>query len=213
MKITSIFKMLYNSSFGIKNIKLLILKSRLKKKAIYVDNTTLFCNSSMIALKDGSTKNDVIIESKVDIFGRLVSSHHGKIIMHEYSKIGPNSTIISVNRVEIGRDTAIAAGVTIIDNNTHPINPEDRRKMRHSPHGSDLRTEKYSANAPIVIGQNVWIGTGSRICKGVTIGDNAIVAAMAVVTKDVPANSIAAGNPARIVKTDIDKLTRSIFNN
>ena len=68
-----------------------------------------------------------------------------------------------------------------------------------------------SDNSPIIIGNNVWIGTEARICKGVTIGDNAIIAANAVVTKDVPANAIAAGNPAKIVKTDIDKTTKPIF--
>lgn len=51
----------------------------------------------------------------------------------------------------------------------------------------------------------MWIGEYVRICKGVTIGDGSVVAANAVVTKDVPPNSIVAGNPAKVVKTDIDK--------
>ena len=54
----------------------------------------------------------------------------------------------------------------------------------------------------------MWIGSNVRICKGVTIGQGAVIAACSVVTKDVPANSIAAGNPAKIVKTDIDQLPR-----
>lgn len=64
----------------------------------------------------------------------------------------------------------------------------------------------HSANAPIAIGRNCWIGQNARIQKGVTIGDNSIIAANSVVTKDVPANAIAAGNPAKIVKTDIDQI-------
>lgn len=131
--------------------------------------------------------------------------------MHEWSKIGPNSDLNAVNRIEIGKDTAIATGVTIIDNNTHSLNPEDRRYMRHTPHGSRERSNQYSANAPIIIGENVWIGSNARIQKGVNIGDNAIIAANSVVTKDVPANAIAAGNPAKIVKTDIDKTTPRFF--
>ena len=58
----------------------------------------------------------------------------------------------------------------------------------------------------MTIGNYVWVGENSRICKGVTIGDNAIIAANSVVTKDVPANSIAAGNPARIVKTNLEEV-------
>ncbi|MBR3492655.1 MAG: acyltransferase [Bacteroidales bacterium] len=145
------------------------------------------------------------------MFGEIVSMNHGKVIMYDWSKIGPGSVITAVNRVEIGKDTAIANGVTIIDNNTHPINPQDRRYMRHTPHHSMERQNKFSANAPIIIGENVWIGTNARIQKGVTIGDNAIIAANSVVTKDVPANAIVAGNPAKVVKEHIDETTTPIF--
>ena len=65
-------------------------------------------------------------------------------------------------------------------------------------------------SASIYIGRNVWIGEYSRICKGVTIGDNSIVAANSVVTKNVPANCIVAGNPAKIVKKDIESTPRRI---
>ena len=116
-----------------------------------------------------------------------------------------------INRVEIGAYTAIAPEVTICDNNNHPVCPAFRKKMRMTPEGHIMRSWKYSANAPITIGENCWIGSNSRICKGVTIGDNAIVAACSVVTKDVPANSIVAGNPAKVVKTDIDILPEPIF--
>ena len=83
--------------------------------------------------------------------------------------------------------------------------------MRQTPPGSKERSNIYSDNAPIKIGSNCWIGENSRVCKGVTIGDGAIVAANAVVTKDVPANSIAAGNPAKVVKTDIHLNSRRYF--
>jgi acetyltransferase-like isoleucine patch superfamily enzyme len=75
---------------------------------------------------------------------------------------------------------------------------------------SQYRSWIYSMSKPIKIGSNCWLGEYSRICKGVTIGDNSIVAASAVVTKDVPPNSIAAGNPAQIVKRDIDIAPRII---
>ena len=79
-----------------------------------------------------------------------------------------------------GKNINIATGVT--------IGIENRGKRKGTP----------------TIGDDCWIGTNVRICKGVTIGDNSIVAACSVVTKDVPANCIVAGNPAKIVKTGID---------
>ncbi|MBR1499136.1 MAG: acyltransferase [Bacteroidaceae bacterium] len=167
--------------------------------------------NSRVVLTSGSTREDVILHDHSEMFGTINSHNHGKVVMHEWSKIGPNSIIDCANHIEIGRDTAIAFGVTIIDHNTHPINPADRRYMRHTPHRSEERSPKYAANKPIIIGENVWIGSNARIQKGVTIGDNAIVAANAVVTKDVPANAIAAGNPAKIVKEHIDETTTPIF--
>lgn len=170
-----------------------------------------FYSSAGIMLSWGSTKEDIILHNNCEVYGSLLSVNRGKIIMHESSKIGYNSSITAVNRVEIGKDTAISYYVTIIDNNNHPVNPDDRRYMRHTPHGSIERSPHMSANAPIIIGENVLVGAYSRICKGVTIGDNAIIAANSVVTHDVPANAIAAGNPAKIVKENIDQTTTPIF--
>ena len=59
-------------------------------------------------------------------------------------------------------------------------------------------------SAPIKIGNHVWIGQGATILKGVTIGNNSIIAAGAIVTKDIPANCIAAGVPARVIKEDVN---------
>lgn len=193
------------------NFKLFIVTKQVKKNVTLMGSHQAFKTSSRVKLSRGSKKSDVILHEHSEMFGGIISIAGGKVIMHDWSKIGPHSVITAVNRVEIGKDTAIATGVTIIDNNTHPLNPEDRRYMRHTPHGSRERSNEFSANSPIIIGENVWIGSNARIQKGVTIGDNAIIAANSVVTHDVPANSIAAGNPAKIVKTDIDKTTTPIF--
>lgn len=67
-------------------------------------------------------------------------------------------------------------------------------------HGIEPERRKYTVPAPIIVGKNVWIGSNSTILSGVTIGDNAIVAAGAVVTHDVPANTIVGGVPARKIK-------------
>ena len=195
-------------------VKKIILRNRIKensKMCTLNGNNHLWGIGSSIQLQWGSSPEDIELRDHAEVYGTLISINHGKIIMDEWSKLGEGCVVYSVNKVVIGKDAAIAANVTITDNNFHPTNPDDRRYMRHTPHNSRERSSANSANKPVIIGENVWIGSNARICKGVTIGDNAIIAACSVVTKDVPANSIAAGNPARIVKLDIDKETSPIF--
>lgn len=179
---------------------------RLKKKVLLKGTEHRFNRHSRISFVDGAKKTQVVLHDHVDMYGTLVVSNEGQIVMGDYSKIGTGSKILAVNKVVIGKYTAIAENTSIVDNNNHPINPSYRKRMRITPHGSDMRQWKHSVNAPIIIGENVWIGSNVRICKGVTIGDNSVIAACSVVTKDVPANAIAAGNPAKIVKVDIDKI-------
>lgn len=85
--------------------------------------------------------------------------------------------------IRIGDDTIVGPMVNIIDTNFHPVDEDDR-----------------SAGKAIVIGNNVWIGRGAIILPGVTIGDNAVIAAGSVVTKDVPADSLAGGTPAKVIR-------------
>jgi len=100
--------------------------------------------------------------------------------------------IISVAKsVRIGDDTLVAGEVAIFDNTNHPVSPS--RRLRNSP----LAENEV---APVVIGRNVWIGMCSLIMRGVTIGDNSVVAAGSVVTKPVPANTLVAGNPAVAIR-------------
>lgn len=91
-----------------------------------------------------------------------------------------------IGGIEIGDDAMIGPGVSLITSG-HPTSPEDRR------HGV--------TSAPITVGRNVWIGAAAVILQGVTIGDDAIVAAGAVVTRDVPARTIVGGVPAEVIKT------------
>ncbi|WP_286107650.1 acyltransferase [Arenibacter sp. M-2] len=167
-----------------------------------------FYHGSNIVLSYGSTKNDISIGKRFYLRGELASQYGGKITIGNYSMIGKNTIIGAVNSVTIGNYASIAHNITIMDNNNHPVQPDDRKIKQHSNSGDQLRSWKYSVSKPIVIGNNVWIGSHSRINKGVNIGDNAVVAAHSVVTKDVPENSIVAGNPAKIVKTDIHLLPR-----
>ncbi|WP_417885241.1 acyltransferase [Zunongwangia sp.] len=189
----------------IKKIKMIRARKRILNNVTFKGEPYSFHVSSNVILVDNSDKKDIIIGDRVSIWGSLSSHNHGKIIMEDYSKIGANTRVSSVNKIVIGKYSTTAEGCIIIDNNNHPVNPEYRLAMRKTPHGSEMRNWKYSDSAPIIIGENVWLGRYVTVLKGVTIGDNAVIAANSVVTKDVPANSIAAGNPAKIVKKNIDK--------
>lgn len=155
----------------------------------------------------GANKDNIVLHNHVSLLGcHLISVNNGRIELGDYVKIGSGSKILSVDSIKIEDYTAIATDVTIVDNNNHPINPDFRLFMRMTEHHSDARSWTHSDHKPILIGKNCWIGSDVRIQKGVTIGDNSVIAACSVVTKDVPANCIVAGNPAKVVKTDIDKL-------
>ncbi len=187
----------------------LYLNNRFKKLTTN-RNKVDYSSTSKIQLMDGSDKNDIVIGDNVRMYGTLITQNHGKINIDDTVKIGFGTMIGAVKSITISRGTAIAHNVNIIDNNNHPIHPEDRKFMYSTPWDSPYRKWKYSDSKAIFIGQNVWIGQSVRINKGVSIGDNSIIAANSVVTKDVPANSIAAGNPAKIVRKDIDKLPRKL---
>lgn len=96
--------------------------------------------------------------------------------------------IHAARRISIGRNCLIASNVTILDSDGHGVTPEDRQTAN-------------PVSLPVEIGDNVWIGMNSIVLKGVRIGDGAVIGAGSVVTKDVPANCVAAGNPARVVKS------------
>jgi acetyltransferase-like isoleucine patch superfamily enzyme len=100
--------------------------------------------------------------------------------------INQNCTIYDLGGVDIGDDVLIGPNVSIITSG-HPIEPSRRR-------------DGVTA-APIVIERNVWIAAGATIIGGVTVGENSVVAAGAVVTKDVPPNSLVAGVPAKVIRS------------
>ncbi len=171
-----------------------------------------------INLADGSNSSDIIIGDYVDIYGSVNSQNHGKISIGNHSRLGRNAAIQCCESILIGNHVAIGREVVISDNSTHPSSALFRKVKSMLPPSSTVHLWKFSAHKPVVIKDNVWIGERSRICKGVTIGENSIVAANSVVTKDVPDNSIAAGNPARIVKEGIiaeiqDPVDCEEFNN
>ncbi len=97
-----------------------------------------------------------------------------------------NLTVVDDADIYIGDNVMIAPNVTITTG-THPVCPE-------------LREQVYQYNLPVHIGNRVWIGAGSVILPGVTIGDDSVIGAGSIVTKDIPAGIVAVGNPCRILR-------------
>ena len=112
------------------------------------------------------------------------------------SGLGYGSVISVTQEVSIGDNCMIGPHCMIMDSDDHPIDPK-RRLLKMPVEKEEVR--------PVKIGNNVWIGAYCAILKGVTIGDNSIIAAHSVITRDVMENSIYAGNPARPVARDIGK--------
>jgi acetyltransferase-like isoleucine patch superfamily enzyme len=124
----------------------------------------------------------------------------GPVILHTWEggsiEIGDHTgasavVISSRSGVKIGKHCNLGGNVRIFDHDFHALDAEVRR----GPGGCD-----DCATKPITIGDDVFIGANSIILKGVTIGDRAVIGAGSVVTRDIPADCIAAGNPARVVR-------------
>jgi acetyltransferase-like isoleucine patch superfamily enzyme len=98
-------------------------------------------------------------------------------------------TICAATNIKIGNNVTVGANSSIVDTDFHPIHPERR-----------LENPQDGRVAPVVIGDNVFIGMNCLILKGVIIGNNSIIGAGSVVTKDIPANTIVAGNPVVFVR-------------
>lgn len=138
--------------------------------------------------------NNKLTSNSVGIFQPCffnISASGSKIIIGNHVGIS-GSTLNATTCITIGDNTIIGSGCLITDTDSHPILAAERN-LPDWP--------KYTKSKPIVIGKNVFIGARSVVMKGVTIGDGAVVGAGSVVTKAVPANTIVAGNPARVVKT------------
>jgi maltose O-acetyltransferase len=133
----------------------------------------------------------------VELLGGLGADAHVKPPIYvdygRYITIGAGTFInyglvaLDVAAITIGRDVQIGPNVQLLTP-THPVDPA-------------LRRAKYEAAQPIVIEDNVWLGGGAIILPGVTVGRNSVVGAGAVVTRSIPPDSVAVGNPARVIRT------------
>lgn len=128
---------------------------------------------------------EIVFKSNYIIYaGSYIHVSRGGRLLFGSGFINENVQIICGNYIEIGEGTAIGPDVVIRSTDAHRINGQEEDK-------------------PIIIGNNVWVGQGAMILKGVKIGDGAVVGAKSLVTKDVPAHCVVAGNPARVVKENV----------
>ena len=128
---------------------------------------------------------------------------------HGHVKVGSFTLLVGAlitceSTVEIGSHCLISWGTGIADSDFHPVAAAQRRIDAEAlaPYylGQTERPREAIKSRPVKIFDNVWIGMNAIVLKGVTIGENSIIAAGAVVTKDVPPNTVVAGNPARFAK-------------
>jgi len=195
----------------VENIKKIINRLRLRKYSSFYEvasNTVLRSGFSVrfnnpkkgrVYLKIG---DNCIVEGKF-----IFESNEGEIIVGNHTYIGSN-VFISHNKIEIGDNVTIAWGGVVYDHDSHSLDYLKRRKdiddeLNDICNGRSFILDKdWSVvnSKPIKICDDAWIGMNVIILKGVTIGEGAIVGAGSVVTKDVPAWTVVAGNPARIVK-------------
>lgn len=136
--------------------------------------------------------DDVRISGKITIGFAARFSERPQFHVGNGTGLSHQCEFIIGKRITIGSNCRIAGRVRMADSHGHPIEPGARLRG-DPPEDHDVRA--------ITIGNNVWLGTGATIMPGVSIGDHSVVAAGSIVTKDVPACTVVAGIPARIVST------------
>lgn len=198
-----ILKTIYYT-FLAKKIKKKSLKSKFicfKKSNLQLASKSSIDLAGTILLSDNNIKGSNIQSNlRMDENSKLAVKNHfsiyygADIILFKNSRLILGSGFFNSNikircheKIEIGENVVISHDVTIMDSDAH-----------------EGLWKGYKKTEPIKIGNHVWVGTRVTILKGVTVGDNAVIAAGSVVTKDVPANTIVAGVPAKVIKRDIN---------
>lgn len=160
------------------------------------------CWGRMLISKSPSSSitigNDCVLVSSqlratIAIFTPVKISVYNESRISIGNKVSMNGTCITCRStsVNIGDNTIIASNVIIVDSDFHaPWPPEDR-----------THNMGYERDRSVVIGSNVWLGMNTIVLKGVSIGDNSIITAGSVVNEDIPANVMAGGVPARVIKS------------
>ncbi len=131
---------------------------------------------------------------------RSESFGQGRILVGNYAYLGDDVIVSCSSEVAIGDYAMLAHGVQVFDNDSHPLDPQERARDYRIILGLEPGPRPAVASAPVHIGNHAWIGMGASVLKGVHIGEASIVGAGSVVLHDVPPYCVACGNPARVVK-------------
>jgi acetyltransferase-like isoleucine patch superfamily enzyme len=176
--------------------------ARKEKHCAVVDSTVVIHPGAEISNLLGNPEA-IAVGAHSHVRGQLLTFwNSGQIRIGQWCYVGADTRIWSQASVTIGDYVLIAHLVDVHDTNSHPVNWRERRldtEMILS--GEGYRTPTQTVSTPVVIEDDVWIGFKASILKGVRIGRGAIVAAGSVVTRDIPAWSIVAGNPAKVVRS------------
>ncbi len=171
---------------------------------ITVRNKRLLAEYNATDFADKDRKNRILHE----MLGSMGENIHIDIDFHcEYGRnihlgsnviINMNCTFVDNNRIDVGNNVLIASNVQIYTA-THPTKASERIVQNWNGGTGDGYCRVYAL--PVKIEDNVWIGGGAILLPGVTVGKNSVIGAGSVVVRSIPANSVAVGNPCRVIKT------------
>ena len=154
-----------------------------------------------VRISNNQPRDAIRIGAHSRVLGRFETlGHGGRITVGQYCFIGEDSYIWSAAEVRIGDRVLISHGVNIHDHIAHSLSARDRHE-----HFKQIFSDGHPATLenvpalPVRIEDDVWIGFGATVLKGVTIGKGAVVGAQSLVTKDVEPYAIVVGNPARVI--------------
>ncbi len=156
-----------------------------------------------LAYEQKKEKTDILkrlfgqIGTNVSVGLPFLCDYGQNIIIGNNVSVNMNCTFVDCNRITIGDNVLIASNVQLYTA-THPVELTDRLTLDWDPKSGQYFCRTYAL--PIRIGSGCWLGGGVIVLPGVTIGDGCVIGAGSVVTKDIPANSLAVGNPCRVIR-------------
>ena len=156
-----------------------------------------------LAYDQKAQKNEILhkmlgdIGSNVSVATPFICDYGCNIHIGNNVSINMNCTFVDCNKIIIGNNVLIASNVQIYTA-THPVELAERLTPDWTPESGEYFCRTYAL--PVSIGSGCWIGGGVIILPGVSIGDGSVIGAGSVVTRDIPANCVAVGNPCRVIR-------------
>lgn len=158
-------------------------------------------------------RNEILKEMKISLGknvylqGPIYFDYGCFVSIGDNSYANFNFTVLDTCPVKIGKNVFIGTGVSLVTA-LHPLRYQERNTFESNGHITDLEYGK-----PITIEDNCWIASNVTICPGVTIGEGSVIGAGSVVTRSIPKNSLAVGNPCRVIReiTEKDKIDKELY--